>query len=174
MMLLILTSTWSDFGEEDSINLMSSWNWPVEKVSWFSMISCSVTAPTQPLPSSWKMWRRKWNNRLEELGITPVWLCGLEITKFYKDSKTGDLMVSKNIVFFSKNLFLRSLKFNLLISRISPVLLFMGLEIVDLNEEEISIIGESGQVECHLNPMKEQWDLSTVNLELKHCLFGTQ
>ena len=50
----------------------------------------------------------------------------------------------------------------------------MGLEIMDLIEEEISTTGEYGQVDLHFNLMKMQLDLLIASLVHKHYLYGKQ
>lgn len=89
-MLLIQISTWSGYGAEDNMNLKSFWSLPQEKVSWFSMTSCSVTVSILQLKPSWSMLRKKLSSKSEGQETSLVWPCGQETMKFSKESTIGD------------------------------------------------------------------------------------
>lgn len=83
-------SIWSEYGVEGSTNLINSYNWHQGKVSWYSMILCSVIVSTLPNRTSWPMWRLRLCSKLGGLEIILVWYCGVGIIRYTRGYSHGD------------------------------------------------------------------------------------
>ena len=176
-MLSSQTSTWFEFGVVVNMNLMPFWRWPHERVLWYSMISCLVTAFILLKNSSSSMLKNKSSNKFEEWETILVWFCGLEIMKFFKEYILGVGVVAiirKIIINYSSGLFLKYWKNKTLKFHIFHLHLLMGLEMQVLTVVVTFTFGECGLEDQLSKHIKMHWDRLTVSLVHKLYLYGKQ
>ena len=121
------------------------------------------------------MLKNKSSSRSEGPEIIRPWLFGQEITRFCKEFRIGVGVVPN-----TKKIIINFLKFSSPKSFSTKVPIFLTSLHLQCMEwatmvssgEEISTTGQFGLEELTFSPTRPLWENSTVNSELRPCLFG--